>query len=173
VILATNAHASELVPAIPVAPVRAQMLATARDPGTALGPPAYAEWGYRYWRQLADGRVLVGGMRHQARAEEVGTVCRPTATIQAHLDGELRDLGVAAPVRHRWAGIMGFSPDGLPLAGPLPSSPGVLLLGGYTGHGMGFAVHAAHCLVSHVVDGTSIPGWLDAARPLPGPGVTA
>lgn len=173
VILATNAHASELVPAIPVAPVRAQMLATAGDPGAALGPPAYAEWGYRYWRQLADGRVLVGGMRHQARAEEVGTVCRPTATIQAHLDGELRDLGVAAPVRHRWAGIMGFSPDGLPLAGPLPSSPGVLLLGGYTGHGMGFAVHAAHCLVSHVVDGTSIPGWLDAARPLPGPGVTA
>ena len=139
------------------------------DRGTTLGPPAYAEWGYRYWRQLSDGRVLVGGMRHRARAEEVGTVCLPTATIQTFLDGELRDLGVSAPVGHRWAGIMGFSPDGLPLAGPLPSSPGVLLLGGYTGHGMGFAVHAARGLVAHLVDGTPIPRWLDPAR-APGPG---
>ncbi len=170
VIIATNAHASELVPAIPIAPVRAQMLATAADHGASLGPPAYAEWGYRYWRQLSDGRVLLGGMRHRARAEEVGTVSRPTATIQTLLDGELRDLRVTAPVGHRWAGIIGFSPDGLPLAGPLSSSPGVLLLGGYTGHGMGFAVNAARALVAHLVDGTPIPGWLDPARALPGPG---
>jgi glycine/D-amino acid oxidase-like deaminating enzyme len=170
VIIATNAHASELVPSIPIAPVRAQMLATNADRGARLGPPAYAEWGYRYWRQLSDGRVLAGGMRHRARAEEVGTVCLPTATIQTLLDGELVDLGVTAPVCHRWAGIMGFSPDGLPLAGPLPSSPGVLLLGGYTGHGMGFAVHAARGLVDHLVDSTPIPGWLDPARAIPWPG---
>ena len=166
-IIATNAHAAELVPAIPIAPVRAQMLATAADRGATLGPPAYAEWGYRYWRQLADGRVLVGGMRHRARAEEVGTVALPTATVQSLLDGELRDLGVTAPVGHRWAGIMGFSPDGLPLAGPLPTSPGLLLLGGYTGHGMGFAVHAARALVANVVDGTPLPGWLDPGRAVP------
>ncbi len=170
VIIATNAHAAELVAAIPIAPVRAQMLATAPERGTTIGPPAYAEWGYRYWRQLPDGRVLVGGMRHRARAQEVGIVSLPTATIQTLLDGELRDLGVTAPVGNRWAGIMGFSPDGLPFAGPLPSSPGVLLLGGYTGHGMGFAVHAARTLVSHLVDGTAMPGWLDPARAVPGPG---
>ena len=171
VIIATNAHASELMPAIPIAPVRAQMLATAAGRGTRLGPPAYAEWGYRYWRELDDGRVLVGGMRHRARAAEVGTVCGPTATLQTLLDGELGNLGVSAPVRHRWAGIMGFSPDGLPLAGPLPSSPGVLLLGGYTGHGMGFAVHAARGLVDHLVVATPLPSWLDPARAVPGPGV--
>jgi len=170
VILATNAHAAELVTGVPIAPVRAQMLATAAGSGAELGPPAYAEWGYRYWRQLPDGRVIAGGMRHRARAEEVGTVSLPTSRIQRLLDGELRRLGVTAPVRHRWAGIMGFSPDGLPLVGPLPSSHRVLMLGGYTGHGMGFAVHAARSLVDHVSDHVPVPAWLEAARAFTVPG---
>jgi gamma-glutamylputrescine oxidase len=159
-----NAHTTELLPEVEVAPVRAQMLATAPDPVANVDRPAYAHWGYRYWRQLADGRVLVGGMRHHAREEEVGTVCRPTARVQAHLDAELRDLRVAAPVTRRWAGIMGFSVDGLPLAGPVRSRPGVMVLAGHTGHGLGFAVHAARRLVGLLVDGEPLPGWLAASR---------
>ncbi|MGA8014998.1 MAG: FAD-dependent oxidoreductase [Candidatus Dormiibacterota bacterium] len=171
VILATNAYTTELVPEVGIAPIRAQMLATVADPGTDLGPPAYAGWGYRYWRQLADGRVLVGGMRDRARDEEVGTVDTPSPRVQSHLDAELHDLGIAAPVSHRWAGIMGFSGDGLPLVGPVPGRPGVMVLGGYTGHGLGFAVHAARRLAGFLVDGEPLPAWLDrlSSRSTPEP----
>jgi gamma-glutamylputrescine oxidase len=164
VIAAVNAWTSELLPEVRIDPVRAQMLATAAAPVGRCDRPAYAEWGYRYWRQLEDGRVLVGGMRHRAREEEVGTVAEPTARVQVHLDGELRELGIEAPVTHRWAGIMGFSPDGLPLVGPAPSAPAVLLLAGHSGHGLGFAVHAARRLAAFVAAGELLPEWLNARR---------
>jgi glycine/D-amino acid oxidase-like deaminating enzyme len=45
------------------------------------------------------------------------------------------ELGVTAPVTHRWVGIVGYSDDGLPFAGPVPGSPGLYAAGGYSGHG--------------------------------------
>jgi gamma-glutamylputrescine oxidase len=167
VVVATNGLTGSLLPELKIRPVRAQMLATAAPTRAALERPAYAEWGYRYWRQLDDGRVLVGGMRHRALEEEVGTVCLPTARIQAHLDAELRALGVTAPVAHRWAGIMGFSSDGLPLAGPVPGRPHLLVLGGHTGHGLGFAVLAARHVATLLSNSAPIPPWLDPSRPGP------
>src|SRR5262249_10509701 len=38
-------------------------------------------------------------------------------------------------VTHRWAGIMGFSADLLPLAGPVPDAAGLQVAGGYSGVG--------------------------------------
>jgi glycine/D-amino acid oxidase-like deaminating enzyme len=38
-------------------------------------------------------------------------------------------------VTHRWAGIMGFSADLLPLAGEVPGRPGLYVSGGYSGVG--------------------------------------
>ncbi len=166
VLLATNAWTAELLPSIPITPVRAQMLASA--PAPPLVPrPVYAEWGHRYWRQRDDGRVLVGGFRHRAVAEEVGYELATTATVQGHLDTQLRELGVDATVTHRWAGTMGFSGDGLPLAGRAPGAQRIHLCAGYTGHGMGFAVKAASALAENLLDGAALPAWLDVARALP------
>src|SRR5204862_3467576 len=50
------------------------------------------------------------------------------------LGGECLGLG-GARVTHRWAGIMGFSADLLPVVGALPDSPGLYLAGGYSGVG--------------------------------------
>ncbi|HEY6378986.1 MAG TPA: FAD-binding oxidoreductase [Candidatus Dormibacteraeota bacterium] len=167
VVLATNAWIAELAPQLGIQPVRAQMLATAppqarRDP---RGRPAYSHRGHRYWRRLAGGALLLGGCREAAPEEEQSADPVPTARIQAALDRFLEaDLGIEATVTHRWAGIMGFSPDGLPLVGAVPGAPGVLVCGGYTGHGMGFAVHAARILVRHLGAGAPIPGWLDPSR---------
>ena len=163
VVLATNAWTAQLLPGIPIRPVRAQMLAAA--PVAALVPrPVSAEGGHRYWRQRDDGAVLVGGFRHRAAAVETGYQLDTTDVIQAHLETHLRELGVTAAVTHRWAGTMGFSEDGLPLVGQAPGSRRIHVCAGYTGHGMGFAVNAARALGERVLDGQPLPGWLDAGR---------
>ncbi|TMF30408.1 MAG: FAD-binding oxidoreductase, partial [Chloroflexi bacterium] len=46
-------------------------------------------------------------------------------------------------VTHRWAGTMGFTESGLPLAGPVDGMPNVYICAGFTGHGMGFAFMTA------------------------------
>jgi gamma-glutamylputrescine oxidase len=163
VVLATNAWTSQLLPSVPIRPVRAQMLASAPVRGR-IPVPVYAEWGHRYWRQREDGVVLVGGFRHRAPAEEVGLDALPTRRLQRLLDGQLRELAVDAAVTHRWAGIMGFSDDGLPLVGLVPGCRRVHVCGGYTGHGMGFAVNAATALSRRLIDSTPLPAWMDIAR---------
>lgn len=163
-ILATNAWTAELAAAVPVRPVRAQMLASAPWPAPVAARPVYAERGFQYWRQLDDGRVLLGGFRNRAVEAEVGTDVEPTALIQDHLDGGLRHLGVTAAVTHRWAGTMGFSPDGLPLVGAVPGQGRLHVCAGYTGHGLGLAVECARIAVDHLLDQSPVPAWLDAGR---------
>ncbi len=166
VVLATNAWTAELLASVPITAVRAQMLATAPVAPCILRP-VYAEWGHRYWRQCDDGSVLVGGFRHRALSDEVGFDVTPTKAVQAHLDEQLAVLAGGARVTHRWAGTMGFSPDGLALVGLVDGARHVHVCAGYTGHGMGFAVNAASALVRRMLDGEPPPRWLDAARPLP------
>src|SRR5439155_123858 len=58
VILCTNAYSQHLVP-LRIRPVRGQMLASAPLGRRVFERPAYANRGYRYWRQRPDGRLLV------------------------------------------------------------------------------------------------------------------
>jgi len=162
VILATNAFTGQLVDGIPIAPVRAQMLATAPFGTRVAERPTYSDQGYQYWRQLSTGEVLAGGYRDRALAEEVGYELGTTAIVQEHLERHLAGLGVTAPITHRWAGTMGFSPDSLPLVGRL--RPGVSICAGYTGHGMGFAHLCARILVDNLLGGPPPPNWLDPGR---------
>jgi gamma-glutamylputrescine oxidase len=163
VVLATNGYTRQVLPGVAIDAVRGQMLATeAAQPLTDR--PVYTDDGFVYWRQLADRRVLVGGFRNRALAREVGYDDRPTEAIQSHLDVYLQGLGVSAAVTHRWAGVMGFTPDGLPLVGALPEAPGVYLCAGYSGHGMGFAFNCARLLADSILGGAPLPGWLLASR---------
>ena len=143
VILATNAYTPQLVPSVQIQPTRAQMVATAPQSTVIADVPVYSNFGYRYWRQLASGEVLIGGWRDTALETEKTYDDEPTAEIQAHLDRALADLHVSAGVTHRWAGTMGFTESGLPLTGPLESMPNVYICAGFTGHGMGFAFMSA------------------------------
>lgn len=143
VILATNAYTSELVPSVKIQPTRAQILATAPEPNAIAAMPVYSNYGYRYWRQLATGEVLVGGWRDTSLETENTNDDQTTPEIQAHLDRALVDLHVEAEVTHRWAGTMGFTESGLPLAGPLEGMPNVYICAGFNGHGMGFAFMTA------------------------------
>ena len=147
VILATNGYTSQLVPSVRISPVRAQMLATEPLEGMVVERPTYSHFGYRYWRQVVTGELLVGGWRDVAPEVEVGYVEEPTETIQAQLEAHLVRLGVFAPVEARWAGIMGFTELGLPMVGPVAGMKNVYVCGGYNGHGLGFAFVSAKQLV--------------------------
>jgi len=136
VVVCVNAYSQHLVP-LRVKPVRGQMLATAPVARRVFERPAYANRGYRYWRQRADGSLLVGGWRDTAADEEVGEEERTTPRIQQQLDAFLRERCADAKVTHRWAGTMGFSHDALPYVGALDS--GAFVNAGFTGHGMAFA----------------------------------
>ncbi len=143
VILATNAYTPELVPSVRIQPIRAQMLATAPESTRITDLPVYSHYGYRYWRQLATGEVLVGGWRDASLESEKTDDADPTEAIQERLEDAARKLGAKSDITHRWAGTMGFTESGLPLAGPLEGMPNVNICAGFTGHGMGFAFMTA------------------------------
>jgi len=150
VILATNAYTPLLLSRVAIQPRRAQMLATAPDAARLSDLPTYSHFGYRYWRQLQTGQVLVGGWRDTAYEVEVGYDEQPTAGIQAHLDAQLKSMGAEAPVTHRWAGTMGFTESGLPLVGPVDRMKNVYICAGFNGHGMGFAFITAKQVVDAI-----------------------
>jgi gamma-glutamylputrescine oxidase len=143
VILATNGYTCQLVPEVKIQPTRAQMLATTPQSRRLVDVPVYSKFGYRYWRQLAGGEILIGGWRDTALETEKTFDDEPTPEIQEHLDRASRELGATGEVTHRWAGTMGFTESGLPMAGPLEGMPNVYICAGFTGHGMGFAFMTA------------------------------
>ena len=120
--------------------------------------PCYADKGYQYWRQLPDGRLAVGGWRNHAIASEYGLDETPNETVQPHLERFVREtLGLLdARVEHRWAGVMAFSADGMPLVGKLPGHEHIYLAGGYTGHGNAYAISAARVLTA-LIQGRTHP----------------
>jgi gamma-glutamylputrescine oxidase len=148
VVLATNAYTPQLLPQVAIQPRRAQMLASEPEAARLCEQPTYSHFGYRYWRQLPAGEILIGGWRDTAYDIEVGYDERPSAPIQSRLDAKLRDMGADGAVTHRWAGTMGFTESGLPLVGPVAGMPNVYLCAGYNGHGMGFAFMSAKQLVA-------------------------
>jgi gamma-glutamylputrescine oxidase len=150
VILATNGYTSRLLPQVKIQPTRAQMLASAPVSKTIVDMPTYSHFGYRYWRQLVSGELLIGGWRETSMESEVGYDDKPTDQIQEHLDGKLEEMSPGAEVTNRWAGIMGFTETGLPLAGPVEGMRNVYTCAGFNGHGMGFAFMTAKALVEKI-----------------------
>jgi gamma-glutamylputrescine oxidase len=158
-VLATNAYAPELCPALAslIVPRRGQMLATAPIARTIAPRPTYAHWGYRYWRQTRDGRLVIGGWRDLDRDAEVGYDVTPTRAIQAGIERGLLELvPEGAPIEHRWAGTMGFARDGRPLVGWLDASHHLAVCAGFTGHGMGMAAACTQDLAA-------LLSWKDAS----------
>jgi glycine/D-amino acid oxidase-like deaminating enzyme len=141
-VLAANAYTGRLCPVLEplIAPRRGQMLSTAPIEREVASRPTIAHWGYQYWRQLADGRLLIGGWRDTDIDAEVGYEERVTGAVQGAIERGLAELvpeGVA--IEHRWAGVMGFARDGRPVVGWLDPEHHVAIAAGYTGHGMSMA----------------------------------
>lgn len=156
-ILATNAYTPLLHNILEgkVIPVRGQMLAT--EPTDRLvDVPCYANFGFDYFRQLPNGRLIIGGSRDVNPDAEVGYKEDPTEAVQQELERYLHSIigsGKLPAITHRWAGIMGFARDGLPILGRIPSRQNVYVVAGFTGHGMGIATRMAEIMAALVTDG--------------------
>src|SRR6185503_7349441 len=120
VVLASNATAPLDVPALDplIKPRRGQMLCTAPLDRRVAEHPTYAHWGYHYWRQTADNRLVIGGWRDLELDTEVGHDLSTTPSIQAAIERGLHQLVPGgAPIERRWAGTLAVARDGRPLVG--------------------------------------------------------
>jgi gamma-glutamylputrescine oxidase len=168
VLLCTNAYSPHIHPYFvgKVIPTRGQCLVTAPLPEKVMQGCGYSDYGYMYYRMTFDNRLLIGGGRKLYKELEHDTTDdRISDPVQRYLDAYLREHfpDVKAPVERRWAGIMGFSIDGLPLVGTLPEMPRVGFAVGFTGHGLSFGAAVAERAVDHLLTGAS-PGVVDARR---------
>jgi glycine/D-amino acid oxidase-like deaminating enzyme len=163
-VLATNAWLPELLAQVGadelsmrITPQRGQMLATDPIDEELFTWPCYADEGYQYWRQLPDGRLVVGGWRNHALASEATTDETPGAPVQDYLERFVREtLRLPAEqvgIAQRWAGIMAFSADGLPLVGRVPHTARCYMAGAYTGHGNAYALAAAQVIADQIRQG--------------------
>jgi gamma-glutamylputrescine oxidase len=102
-----------------------------------LGEPlVYSRWGYEYWHQRPDGRVLAGGFSDLDGEDSYIDSDAGSERLWRRIETFLRDdLRVTGPVTHRWAGVVGYSLDSLPFVGEVPGRAGLYVMGGYSGVG--------------------------------------
>lgn len=167
-LLCTNAYSPSVHPYFigKVMPTRAQCLVTEPLPEPVMSGIGYSDYGYMYYRMTFDNRLLLGGGRKLYKPLENDTSDdRITDPVQGFLDAYLRERfpDVSAPVDRRWAGIMGFSADGVPLVGTLPGMPRIGFAVGFTGHGLSFGAGVAERAVDHLISGAH-PGAVWAGR---------
>jgi sarcosine oxidase subunit beta len=145
VVLATNAYTPRILPDLPagaIVPARGQILVTQQIP-PILPHPFGTNFDKEYGRQTPGGQVLCGGYRRLDEDEGLGHY--EERTTPAVLSGIARCLTTLFPalkeikVVRAWAGIMGFTADGLPLIGRYDAVPGLTLAAGFNGNGFSWA----------------------------------
>ncbi len=170
VVVAVNAWSDDLVPALAgtIVPVRGQILAYEPiAPVFSTGLAASVTPTGEYWQQTPDGSIVIGGCRDDAPNGDVGIremAPTPDVTdaIEAVLPRLFPELG-GLRVARRWAGLMAFTADYLPVAGAVPELPGVWVVGGFGGHGMPYGPRLGQLLAEAAATGTT-PGALSPLR---------
>jgi glycine/D-amino acid oxidase-like deaminating enzyme len=138
IVVASDGYPTGLVGAVDelVRPTRGQVLITEPLSERLYERPHYARHGFDYWQQLPDGGLVIGGRRDVDLEGESTAEEATTPAVQSALEGLIRELvGRLPAITHRWSGIFGTSPDGLPLVGPVPGQDRVWVSRGYSGHG--------------------------------------
>ncbi|HEU5378156.1 MAG TPA: FAD-dependent oxidoreductase [Ktedonobacteraceae bacterium] len=160
VVLATNAWMGELVPAMRpwIVPVRGQALAYAPCPPVfTTAVFASITETEEYWQQTLDGSIVLGGCRALAPAHDVN-VWEHTSTpeVQQALEQIFPRLFPQLPGLHvtrRWAGLMDFTPDRIPIVDRVPGVQNAWFVGGLSGHGMPFGMLVGQMLATAVQNG--------------------
>jgi gamma-glutamylputrescine oxidase len=160
-VVAANAWIGQIIPALAgrVTPVRGQALAFAptkpifaHGMGAALTPTG------EYWQQTPDGTIVLGGCRAIAPGLDIGIRdSRPTPEVQAALEQVLPSLFpelAGLQVARRWAGLMAFTSDYLPIADRAPDLPNTWVVGGFCGHGMPFGMRLGQLLAQAAIEGS-------------------
>jgi sarcosine oxidase, subunit beta len=161
VVVATNAWTRDLLPDLPdgaIVPSRGQILVT-QPVGQILPMPFSTNYDKEYGRQTHSGQILCGGFRRldvdeglghfteDAHPPAIGGIANCLATIFP----QLRDLRVV----RTWAGLMGFTADGLPMIGAYGENQGLYVSAGFNGGGFSFAPAAGKAMAQLIVNGRS------------------
>jgi len=165
IVVAIDGKLDQVLPELQgrVRTARLQMLGTAPTREVNFPRPVYARYGYDYWQQTTDGRVVLGGFRDTEIEAEWTTQTTVSDSIQARLERQLRErLGVTAPITHRWAASVGYTPDGIPILGEI--RPGIWALGGYNGTGNIVGALCGRAIVDLILTGNST--FASLLRPL-------
>ncbi len=164
VLVATNAWISELFPSFSqvITPVRGQVLSY--DPLPTIFPTGMAASltaTHEYWQQTLDGTIVLGGCRAIASGGDIGIrESEPTKDVQDALEQVLpRLFPHLSPlhVRKRWAGLMAFTPDYVPIVDHAPSTEDIWVAGGFSGHGMPFGIKLGQLLAQELIRPKSSP----------------
>jgi len=163
VVVAVDGGLGVLLPELAsrVRTARLQMLATAPVADLGLLCPVYSRWGHDYWQQLPDGRVALGGARDLGGDAEWSTYATPSPAVQGVLQRLLRErLRVRAPITNRWAAVVGYTGDLMPIVEE--TRPGVWAVGAYSGTGNVMGSLLGRAVAEAAVEGGS--GVMEAFR---------
>lgn len=118
-----------------------------------------------YFRQLSDGRLMVGGGRFQNPVEERSHSDETTPNVQGVIERFIAQYFPEADgkIERRWAGIHGMTPDGLPIIGSLPGEPNVYFVVGFSGHGNSMGLIAGERVMDLMLNGQD-PGVFNVNR---------
>ena len=140
VALCTSGITSELLPDCGIAPGRGQVVVTSEIPDLNWRGTYHLDEGFYYFRNVGK-RVLLGGGRNLDFAGEQTTDMELTGKIQAALLNLLQETILPHhpfQIEHRWAGIMGFTRDALPVVRQTSARVAI----GFGCNGMGVALSA-------------------------------
>lgn len=118
-LVCTNAFTKTLLPELDITPARGQVLLTSPVGGLPFCGTFHSDEGYYYFRNLGN-RVLLGGARNKAFADETTTRLQTTDFIQRELEDYLARVVLPGfqnryTVDLRWAGIMAFGSEKMPV----------------------------------------------------------
>lgn len=139
--------------------------------GLGEGFPFYtADLPYLWGRTIAGGRIVFGSglvYGHPSLLESIDVTIddsraaleRIKSRVRA-LHPALREVGFSA----QWAGPIAFTADAVPILGPHPDEPRVLIAGAYAGHGVAFSVHAGKLMAEAIAEARGLPNWGSVER---------
>ena len=163
IILAINGYFPEFSGSFAgiISPKRAQMLAV-EIPEELPCPHLYYDPAEKvYWRKAGEKMIVIGGKRLLDEAGENGDFEKISAVIQDGLESYLTvKLELKYKVLKRWSGIMGFTENELPLIQKISSPVETYMIGGFSGHGMGFGFKSG-LEVAEMVTGSKEKSFFD------------
>lgn len=117
-LLCTNAFTKNLFPELDIVPARGQVLVTTRIKNLPFKGVFHSDEGFYYFRNLGN-RVLLGGARNKAFADEATVELTTTDLIQRELETYLAEVILphfqnGYSIDYRWAGIMAFGSEKTP-----------------------------------------------------------
>ena len=159
--------------AVPVAPVRHQLLITEPAPGVNPGDPITRVVDAAVYLRPARGGLMFGGFEAEPMPLDPRDQPACFTTDGVPLDaGVLRQLtaqvaaeapAAAAPVAEHRGGLFTMSPDGRFVAGPVPGVAGLWVASGCNGSGFSSSPALGEALATWITTGEAPPGLAELA----------